>query len=253
MKKKEKEIDEIKEEECRCQEGAECTCGDECNCESDCDCMNGGECTCGDECNCESECSCGDHCECGDNCECDDECDCNDDECSCCCCSEEERGCGCGECDCEEEEIDRLQNLVIELNEKTQYAQAELVNYRKRKDEEVSNMLKYANKDLVLELIPVLDNFERAIKLAKSDDEKLNSFLEGFKMLYSHIVDTLKQFGVEEIEALGHEFDPNLHLALITDKDENKENDTVLEVLLKGYTLKGKMIRPASVKVNKID
>ena len=198
---------------------------------SECKCCEDEECSCGDECNCSD-----DHeCECGE-------------------CYEGEHECGCGNSgNCENEEIERLQNMVVELDEKAKYAQAELINYRKRKDEETTNMLKYANQDLVLELIPVLDNFERAIKLAKNDDEKLNSFLDGFKMLYSHIVDTLKQFGVEEIESLGKEFDPNMHLALITDKDETKENDIILEVLLKGYTLKGKMIRPASVKVNKID
>ena len=183
---------------------------------------------------------------CAGDCDCGEDCDC-------------EGGCDCGEsCNTvntseEIEEVDRLQAMVVEMDEKVKYAQAELINYRKRKDEETANMLRYANQDLVLELVPVLDNFERAIKLAKSDDEKLNSFLDGFKMLYSHIVDTLKQFGVEEIDALGKEFNPDLHMALITEKDENKENDIILEVLLKGYTLKGKMIRPASVKVNKLD
>lgn len=199
------------------KEERKCTEGEECNCTSECTCDEGEECSCGDSCSCNDECSCG------------------------------------PDCNCRVEEVDRLQAMIVEMDDKVKYAQAELVNYRKRKDEEVSSMLKFANQDLILEFIPVLDNFERAIKLAKSDDEKLNSFLDGFKMLYSHIVDTLKQFGVEEIDALGKEFDPNLHLALITDKDETKANDTILEVLLKGYTLKGKMIRPASVKINKLD
>lgn len=162
----------------------------------------------------------------------------------------------CEECNANndhEDELRKLNNIIIDMESKMKYAQAELVNYRKRKDDEVRDMLKYANEDLILEIIPTLDNFERALKMAKSDDEKVNQFLEGFKMIYSYLAEALKKFGVEEIVALGEKFDHNLHLALMTDKDETKEDEIVLEVLLKGYTLKGRMIRPASVKVNKLD
>ncbi len=163
--------------------------------------------------------------------------------------------------DCEEcskdsdhdDELRKLKNIIIDMDGKVKYAQAELINYRKRKDEEVRDMLKYANEDLILEIIPTLDNLERALKLAKGDDEKLNQFLEGFKMIYSNLAETLRNFGVEEINALGEKFDHNLHLALLTDKDDTKEDEIILEVLLKGYTLKGRMIRPASVKINKLD
>ena len=250
--KKNKEDDIFEFTNCRCTEGEECDCG----------CTEGKECTCVD-CNCEhdsDECSCHDH----ENVDCHCGCECEDDEEGCgsaCCCSNEEKSC------CSDEhakdhrdynehinEVEMLQHRLVELDSKAKYAQAELVNYRKRKDEEVSNMLKYANQDLIIEVIPLIDSFERAIKLADTkQDDKLTSFLEGFKMLNANLVDTLKKFGVEEINAEGIEFDPNLHLALLTAKDKTVENGVVLEVLQKGYTLKGKMIRPASVKVNKLD
>ena len=146
-------------------------------------------------------------------------------------------------------------NKILEENnsliEKIKLKEADLINYRKRKDEEVANMLKYANEDLIKELIGVVDNFERAISL--DDDnltDELSKFLSGFKIMYSTLVSILNKFGVEEINRVGQIFDPNLEEALMTDKVEDKDNEIVLDVLLKGYKLKDKVIRPASVKVN---
>lgn len=160
--------------------------------------------------------------------------------------------CECGDnCNCGEEEILVLKNNIENLEKKVQLAQAELINYRKRKDEETSNMLKFANMDLILDLLPVIDNFERA--LAVTTDASFNKYNEGYKLIYNHIVETLKKFGVCEIEALDKEFDPSLHEAVMIGKEEDKPNDVVLEVFSKGYTLKGRVIRPSKVKVNNID
>lgn len=160
--------------------------------------------------------------------------------------------CGCGDnCNCGEEEILVLKNNIENLEKKVQLAQAELINYRKRKDEETSNMLKFANMDLILDLLPVIDNFERA--LAVTTDASFDKYNEGYKLIYNHIVETLKKFGVCEIEALDKEFDPSLHEAVMIGKEEDKPNDVVLEVFSKGYTLKGRVIRPSKVKVNNID
>ena len=138
--------------------------------------------------------------------------------------------------------------------EKLQYSKAEMINYRKRKEEETDNKLKYANQDLILEIIPVLDNFERVIKLDDNDlTDELSKFLTGFKMMYASLCEVLKKFGVEEIDCEGKEFDANTMQALMTDSDSNFEDDIVLDVLLKGYRLKDRVIRPASVKVNKIE
>ena len=166
--------------------------------------------------------------------------------------NEEEHCCG-EECHCGNEEVTKLNDTIKELEEKLQYSKAELINYRKRKDEEVSNMLKFANQDLILELLPVVDNFERAIKLADQTNTELVKFLEGFNMLYVAIKDIFKKFGVEEISEVEVEFDPSLHQAVLVEEDKEKKNDTILEILLKGYILKGRVIRPATVKVNQIN
>ena len=151
------------------------------------------------------------------------------------------------------EELTKMSEENKHLVEKVQLAQAELINYRKRKDEETANTLKYANQDIIMELIPIVDNFERAIKLDDNDlTDELSKFLAGFKMMYASLVDLLKKFGVEEINRVGEKFDPNQEQALMTDNVPEMEDDIVIEVLLKGYKYKGRVIRPASVKINQI-
>lgn len=138
-----------------------------------------------------------------------------------------------------------------QLAEKVKLAQAELVNYRKRKDEETATMLKYANADLILELIPSIDNFERAIAQAeKSENSEIKKFMTGINLIYQGIQNTLTKFGVEEINRVGLEYDPNLEQALLTDCVEEQEDEAVLEVLQKGYKLKDRVIRAAQVKIN---
>lgn len=149
------------------------------------------------------------------------------------------------------EQIQQLQVDNQSLIDKVKLTQAELVNYRKRKDEETANMLKFANQDLLTELINVVDNFERAIKLDDNDlTDELSKFLDGFKMIYANLMEILKKFGVEEINRVGEVFDPSQEQALMTDCVGEMDDDVVIEVLLKGYKLNGRVIRPASVKVN---
>ena len=182
-----------------------------------------------------------------------------------CCCNHEHQDemphcCGGGCCHEQEpnnkeveltNEITRLTEENNNLVEKVKLAQAELINYRKRKDEETANLLKYANQDLILEIISVVDNFERAIKLDDNNlTDDISKFLAGFKMMYASLTETLKRFGVEEINRVGQIFDPSQEQALLTDCVEDAEDEVVLEVLLKGYKLKDRVIRPASVKIN---
>lgn len=149
------------------------------------------------------------------------------------------------------ENIKKLEEENKKLIEKVQLSQAELINYRRRKEEETANALKYANQDLILEIIAVVDNFERAIKLDDNDlTDELSKFLAGFKLMYATLTDILKKFGVEEINRVGEKFNPNEEQALLTDCVDDAEDEVVLEVLLKGYKLKGRVIRPASVKIN---
>ena len=152
------------------------------------------------------------------------------------------------------EELDEKDKQINDLNDKIKYHQAELINYRKRKEEEVTNRLKYANQDLISELILILDNFERAIRLDDNNlTDELSKFLKGFKMMYASFDDVLKKYGLTEIEAEHKEYDPNTMEALMTDSDKNFKDGEVLEVLLKGYRLKDRVIRPASVRVNKLE
>jgi len=154
--------------------------------------------------------------------------------------------------DCKKDKVIlELTNKNEELLNKLLYNQAEFQNYKKRKDLETSNMLKYSNQEIVTELLPIVDNFERAIKLDDANlDDSLSKFLDGFKMIYTHFVELLKKFEVTEIDCLNKEFDPNYEQALMTVKVPGVDPGIVVEVLQKGYMLKDKMIRPALVKVS---
>lgn len=151
------------------------------------------------------------------------------------------------------EEIEAITNKNLELEKKVEEAtneilkaKAELINYRKRKDEETSKILKYCNEDIVLELLPIIDNFERAISMEKEDSNIIN----GVKMIYSSLISVLNKYEVKEIDALDMPFDSKLHQAVATEENENKK-DIVIEVYQKGYILKDKLLRPAMVKVGK--
>ena len=145
------------------------------------------------------------------------------------------------------EEIELLKGEIESLNNEILRSKADLINYRKRKDEETSNLLKYCNSDSILSLLNVVDNFERALVL---DDESFKSYLDGFKLIYNQVIDILNSYEVKEIEALDKVFDPMYHQSVATKKDDTKESGVVLEVFKKGYTYKDKVLRPAMVIIN---
>ena len=152
-----------------------------------------------------------------------------------------------------EEEISTLTEDNKNLLAQVKLAQAELVNYRKRKDEETANQLKYANKDIILEILPIVDNFERAIKQASgSTNSEVSKYLTGFQMMYTNLVSILEKFGVSEINRVGEVFDANLEQAMVAESNPEMEDEIVIEVLQKGYKLKDRVIRPASVKINQL-
>ena len=150
-----------------------------------------------------------------------------------------------------DEVIKKLEETLAEEKAKSMRVQAEMLNFKKRKEEELSNFLKYANSNIIEDLLPIVDNFERAIKMDDNDlSDEVSKFLEGFKMIYGNLINILTKFEVKEIEAEGLEFNPSFHQAVLTEKDEKKPSGVVLEVLQKGYMYKDKVIRPAMVKVN---
>ena len=139
-----------------------------------------------------------------------------------------------------------------ELEEKYMRLQAEYLNFKTRTQTEVSRMLQYEGEDFIKEILNIKDNFERAIMMDDSDlSDEVSRFLSGFKMILGNLTQVLDKFEVHEIECLGLEFDPTVAEAVLTEHDETKPANVVLEVLTKGYKYKDKVIRHAMVKVNK--
>jgi len=182
------------------------------------------------KCQCENEnCTCGDNCECGDECHCGEECHCNE----------------------KDDTTELLTNRIKELEDALLRSQAELLNYRKRKDEETSRILKYAEEDVLKSFLPILDNFERAIMMDDNNfGDEASKFLEGFRLVYNQTKSMLEKFEVKEIDCLDKEFDPAIEQAISTEKNKDKPSGTVLKVYQKGYMYKDKVLRLAMVIVN---
>ena len=142
------------------------------------------------------------------------------------------------------EENKNLQDKVLRLN-------AEMQNMRRRYEEEIARIHKYEGEDFAKQILPIIDNFERAIKLDDNDlTDELSKFLSGFKMIYTGLVNILNEKEIKEIECLNQEFDPSKMDAVLTAKEEGIPKNQVLEVLQKGYMYKDKLLRPAMVKVS---
>ena len=155
------------------------------------------------------------------------------------------------ECKCHEHPEPPHEKRIKELEDELLRSKAEFINYRKRLEDEQARLLKFCNEDLIKEVLPILDNFERAISMDDTNlDDEVSKFLSGFKMIYCNFVNILKNYGVIEIDGNNKPFDPVYHEAIMTEKREGVEAGMVLEVLQKGYILKGKVIRPAMVKVS---
>lgn len=147
----------------------------------------------------------------------------------------------------EKELIEALNLKIKELEDKNLRVTSEMINSNRRKDEECNRLLKYKDEDIIMDLLQVVDNFERALSV-KSTDE---NYQKGFDMIYAGLRSVLDKYEVKEIECLGLEFDPMYHQAVLTDHIEGKKDNEIIEVMQKGYTYKDKVIRPAMVKVNK--
>lgn len=150
-----------------------------------------------------------------------------------------------------EERMKKLEASLKEAEEKAMREKAEAINYRKRKDDEVARMMKYASEDMIKEILPIVDSFERAIDMDDDNlEDEVSKFLAGFKMIYCNLVNVLEKYEVKEIEAMGKEFDANFHQAVLTEPREGVESGIVIEVLQKGYMYKDKVLRPSMVKVS---
>ncbi len=149
------------------------------------------------------------------------------------------------------EEVEKLKKEKAELNDKLLRVSAEMQNMKRRYDEEISRIYKYDGEELIKKLLPVIDNFERAILMDDLNlEDEVSKFLSGFKMIYGNLRDILKSKGIEEIDCLNKPFDPAKMDAILTEKVEGIESNVVIDVLQKGYIYNDKVIRPAMVKVS---
>lgn len=122
---------------------------------------------------------------------------------------------------------------------------ADFQNYKKRVEKEKTDLYSYANEKLITELLDIVDNFERALEQEAVGE----GFKEGMEMIFKQLSGVLEKSGLAEIAALGEDFDPNVHNAVMTEETEEYESGKVSGVMQKGYTLNGKVIRPSMVKV----
>ena len=148
---------------------------------------------------------------------------------------------------------DKVKKLEAELQEwKNSYTRklAEFQNFTKRKENEVAEMRKYASEGIIVKLLDNVDNLERAVDASK-ESQNFDSLIEGVNMILNNLKHLLAEEGVEEIEAAGKEYDPYEHKAMITENKEELDDNVVVQVFQKGYKMKGKVVRPAMVTVNK--
>ena len=148
-----------------------------------------------------------------------------------------------------EEEIIKLKEEVAASKNAYFKAYADAENLKKRLQAEADNVRKYRIQSFAVEVLPIIDNLERALNV-KSDDESLKNYVKGFEMIYQQLIATLEKEGVKEIEALNKPFDPNVHQALMQESVEGVESGIVVEVLQKGYMLKDRVLRATLVKVS---
>ncbi len=129
--------------------------------------------------------------------------------------------------------------------------QADVENLRKRLERDRQDFIKFANEELIFDLLNVLDDLERTVELAQHKHEDLSAFLKGVEMILAHLYELLKKYGVKPIDAQGKVFDPHFHEALMQAFDQTLPEHTVLEEMQKGYMLHDRVIRTAKVKVSK--
>lgn len=154
----------------------------------------------------------------------------------------------------EAEIVDEEEDQVVQ-EEKTEESadrarlirlQADFENFKKRTEKDRQDTIKYANEKLILKLVDVVDNFHRALE---TEREEKDSFYEGMELIFAQLTDVLKEEGLEAIDPTGEAFDPNFHDAVLSEESEEVPSGHVIETMRKGYTLKGRLIRPAMVKV----
>ena len=143
-------------------------------------------------------------------------------------------------------EESEAEKQLADMNAKYVRLMADFQNQKKRFEKEKADIYQFANEDIVKSLLEVIDNFERALDASQDDGSK---FREGMEMIFKQLMGALEKAGVSEIKALGEEFDPNFHNAVMMEETDEYESNKVSGVMQKGYTLNSRVIRPSMVKV----
>ena len=146
------------------------------------------------------------------------------------------------------EKKDKKDEQIAELNDKMMRTMAEFDNFRKRSEREKSQMFEVGAKSVVEKILPVIDNFERGLS-SVPEAEKGSAFVQGMEQIYKQFMTSLESVGVKPIDAVGKEFDPNFHNAVMHAEDENFGENIVSEELQKGYMYKESVVRHSMVKV----
>lgn len=146
-------------------------------------------------------------------------------------------------------ERDQLRREKAELQDLLLRRQAEFDNFRKRSERERGEFAEYAGMDAVRALLPAIDDFERALKASGGSEEGSPELLKGIALIYGRLLESLKKLGLQPIEAADNKFDPHLHHAVERVPSADREGDTILEEYQRGYFYKGRLLRPAMVKV----
>lgn len=149
-----------------------------------------------------------------------------------------------------DEKKDPKDEKIAELNDKVVRQMAEFDNFRKRSEKEKHEMFASGEKAVIEAILPVVDNFERALGMAGADEnKKADPFMEGMEKVYKQLMDELEKLGVKPIEALGADFDPNIHNAVMQEETEEYESGKVCKELQKGYMLNDSVVRHSMVSV----
>ena len=140
---------------------------------------------------------------------------------------------------------DRLAADKAELHDRLLRRQADFDNFRKRAERDRSDFLQFAGMEFAREMLPILDDFDRALKVETAD----TNYAKGVELIYTRMYETLKKMGLDPMDTVGKTFDPNLHQAVDRVETDEAEDQTILAEFQKGYTFRGKLLRPAMVKV----
>ena len=150
-------------------------------------------------------------------------------------------------------ELKRIETENAELKDQLTRRQADFENYRKRVERERSETFNRVNADVVTKLLPVLDNLKRALEaessVESSESDEFRHFLSGVDLIYKQLNGVLEAMGVKPVPAVGEQFDPHIHEAVVMEATDDYEPDTVMQEIVAGYRLGDKLIRPALVKV----